>query len=244
LAWVATAIIGSAVVGGAATAYAANTASSAQQQAAATAANTQLQMYNQTQQTLSPYVNAGNSATNQLTSMLPSLTAPIALPDVNPQDFVNSDQYKFLQSQGERAVTNSSAARGLATSGAALKGAATFESGLNSTQWQQDFNNQETNFNNQVTNQTNAYNRLKGLIDTGESAAAQTGTAATATGQGVAASETAAGNAAAAGANAIGTATTNVANAVPNAFITSGLYGKLTSGTSAGPTSVGGLPLA
>ena len=237
MAWVATAIIGSAVVGGAATAYSASKASDAQQQAAAQAANTQLSMYNQTNANLAPYRQIGNTAATQLTNQLPSLTAPIS---VNPQDFENSDMYKFLQTQGERAVTNSSAARGLGTSGAALKGSAAFETGLNTQQYQQ-------NFNNQVTNQTNAYNRLAGLISTGENAAAQTGNAATATGQGVAASETAAGNAAAAGANATGTAATNVANAVPNAFITSGLYGKMSNNTSggwAGPSSVNGLPLA
>ncbi len=228
MAWVATAIIGAGVVGAAGTAYAASKASDAQQQAAATAANTQLSMYNQTNANLAPYRNIGGTAATQLTAQLPDLTKPIS---VNPQDFLNSDQYKFLQTQGERAVTNSSAARGLGTSGAALKGAVAFESGLNAQQYQQ-------NFQNQVTNQTNAYNRLKGLVDTGENAAAQTGNAATATGQGVAASQTAAGNAQAAGYNAAGTAVSNAASSVPSAFLTAGLYGKMTGSGSTG------LPLA
>lgn len=240
-AWVATAIVGSAVIGGISSAYAANQASNAQQSAAAQAAATQLSMYNQTNANLAPYRNAGNSAASTLTAQLPSLTAPV---DVNQNDFLNSPAYNFLQSTGMKAVTNSAAARGLATSGAALKGADTFESGLNSQFYQQDFNNQ-------VTNQTNAYNRLLGVVNTGENAAAGTGAAATATGQGVAASETASGNAAAAAANASGTAATNVANAVPNAFLTQGLYGKLTNSSAAttvpgavGPTSLNGLPLS
>ncbi len=240
MAWVATAIIGSAVVGGAVQAYSASKASDAQQQATTQAANTQLQMYNTTRSDLAPFRQVGQTATDQLTSKLPDLTKPIALPNVNPQDFLNSDMYKFLQTQGERAVTNSSAARGLGTSGAALKGSAAFESGLNAQQYQQNFQNQQTNFQNQVTNQTNTYNRLKGLIDTGENAAAQTGAAGTAAAGGAASAQVAGGNAAAAGYNATGTAVTNVANSVPSAYLTAGLYGKY-AGNSGTPAS--GLPI-
>ena len=236
--WTATAILGSAVIGGAVQAYSASKASDAQQQAATTAANTQLQMYNTTRGDLAPYRAVGQTASDQLTAQLPQLTTPVS---VNPQDFINSDQYKFLQTQGERAVTNSSAARGLGTSGAALKGAAAFESGLNSQQWQQ-------NFNNQVTNQTNAYNRLKGLIDTGENASAATGTAGTAAAQAAGSAQVAGGNAAALGYNGVGNAISNAANTAAGA---TGLYGKtaaLPSGSSIpgtfGPTSVNGLPLA
>ena len=230
MAWVATAIIGSAAIGGAVQAYSASKASDAQQQAALTAANTQMNMYNTTRSDLAPYRATGSNAADLMTAKLPDLIKPIS---VNPQDFLNSDQYKFLQTQGERGVTNSSAARGLATSGAALKGAATFESGLNSQQWQQ-------NFNNQVTNQTNAYNRLKGLIDTGENAAAQTGSAGTAAAQGAGAAQIAGGNAAAAGYNGVGAAASNVAGSVPSAFLVSGLYGK--SNAAAAPSATG-LPL-
>jgi hypothetical protein len=237
-AWVATAIIGSAAIGGAVQAYSSSKASDAQQQAALTAANTQMNMYNTTRSDLAPYRQIGQTASDQLTAQLPQLTTPVS---VNPQDFINSDQYKFLQTQGERAVTNSSAARGLGTSGAALKGAAAFESGLNSQQWQQ-------NFNNQVTNQTNAYNRLKGLIDTGENASAQTGTAGTAAASGAASAQVAGGNAAAAGINGVGNAISNAANTAAGA---TGLYGKgatyQSSGSipgTVGSTSVNGLPLA
>ena len=207
MAWVATAIIGSAVVGGAATAYSASKASDAQQQAAADAANTQLSMYNTTNTNLAPYRNLGYAASTVLNNQLPSLTSPIS---VNPQDFENSDMYKFLQTQGERAVTNSSAARGLGTSGAALKGSAAFETGLNTQQYQQ-------NFNNQVTNQTNAYNRLAGLISTGENAAAQTGTAGTAAANGASQAQFAAGQATSAGIMGTSNAISNAANTAASA---------------------------
>lgn len=214
-AWVATAVIGSAVIGGVATNMAANKAANAQTAAANQAAQTQLSMYSTTRGDLSPYRAIGQTASDQLTSQLPALTAPVS---VNPDDFLNSTAYNFLQTQGMRGVTNSAAARGLATSGAALKGAASFLSGLNSQFYQQ-------NFNNQVTNQTNAYNRLKGLVDTGENAAAQTGSAGTAAATGAANAQIGAGNAQAAAANAGGAAIANAANSVGGYAAYKGLYG-------------------
>lgn len=221
MAWVATAVIGSAVIGGVATSMAANKAADAQTKAAAQAANTQLSMYNTTRGDLQPYRDIGNTAATQLTNKLSDLTKPIS---VNPDDFLNSTAYKFLQSTGEKAVTNSAAARGLGTSGAALKGAATFESGLNSQFYQQ-------NFNNQVTNQTNAYNRLKGLVDTGENAAAQTGSAGTAAATGAANAQIGAGNAQAAAANATGGSIANAANSIGGYAAYKGLYGNSGSGS-------------
>lgn len=239
-AWVATAIIGAGALGAGATIYGASKAADAQTNAANVAATNSKAMYDTTRGDLAPYRNAGANATTQLNSRLSELTTPVS---VNPQDFLNSDMYKFLQTQGERGVTNSSAARGLATSGAALKGAAAFESGLNSQQWQQ-------NFNNQVTNQTNAYTRLKGLVDTGENAGAQTGVVGqSAVGQQNAATIGGA-NATAAADNAIGGAIGNFANSVGGASVYKGIYGT-PSGTNpngsitgaVGPTSVGGAPL-
>lgn len=215
MAWVATAVIGSAVIGGVATSMAANKAADAQTAAANTAAQTQLNMYNQTRSDLAPYRTYGQMAGGELINNIKSLTTPVS---VNPDDFINSQAYNFLQTQGMKGVTNSSAARGLATSGAALKGAASFLSGLNSQFYQQ-------NFNNQVTNQTNAYNRLKGLVDTGENAAAQTGAAGTSAATGAANAQIGAGNAQAAAANATGGAISNVANNIGGYAAYKGLYG-------------------
>lgn len=215
MAWVATAIVGSAVVGAASTAYAANKAADAQTQAANKAAQTQLSMYDKTRQDLSPYRDLGKQAGDTMSAKLSDLTAPVS---VNPDDFKNSEAYNFLQTQGMKGVQNSAAARGLASSGAALKGASTFLSGLNSQFYQQ-------NFNNQVTNQTNSYNRLKGLIDTGENASAQTGSAGTAAATGAANAQIGAGNAQAAAANATGGAVANAANNIGGYVAYKGLYG-------------------
>jgi len=143
--------------------------------------------------------------------------------------------YQFNLTQGQKAVTNSAAARGLGTSGAALKGAATFATGLADSTYQNQFNNA-------VTNQTNAYNRLKGLVDTGENAAAQTGAAGTSAATGAANAQIGAGNAQAAAANATGASISNAANSIGGYAAYKGLYGgssagPITYGTSNGPTA-------
>src|ERR1051326_7373007 len=164
MAWVATAIVGSAVIGGVATAYGANKAADAQTQAAQTAANTSLGMYNQTRSDLSPFRDIGTTAAGDLQKRLADLTSPIVMDQATLE---KTPGYQFNLTQGLKATQNSAAARGLGSSGAALKGAAMFATGLADNTYQNQFNNA-------VTNQANAYNRLKALVDTGENAAAQT----------------------------------------------------------------------
>lgn len=229
-AWVATAVIGAGVLGAGASIYGANKAADAQTSASNAAIANSKNMYDTTRGDLSAYRNTGTNAAGQLNSRLSELTTPIS---VNPQDFLNSDMYKFLQTQGERGVTNSSAARGLASSGAALKGAAAFESGLNSQMYQQ-------NFNNQNTNQTNAYTRLKGLLDTGENAAAQTGSIGQSSVNQQNSAIAGAGNANAAAANATGASISNLASNVGGYAMYQGIYGSPTGGASAGPITYGG----
>jgi hypothetical protein len=176
---VATAIIGSAVVGAGASvagsmaqSKATSQASKAQQDSQKYAADIQKQMYDQTRQDLWPYNSAGQAATTQLSNRLSSLTAPIVM-DQNALQ--STPGYQFNLSQGLKSVQNSAAARGLGTSGAALKGAASYATGLADSTFQNQFNNA-------VTNQTNAYNRLMGVSTLGENAASQTGAYGTQTG--------------------------------------------------------------
>jgi hypothetical protein len=214
-AWVATAVIGSAFVGAGASIYGANKAADAQTSAADKSIANSKAMYDTTRGDLSAYRDIGTKAAGELSTRLSDLTTPVS---VNPDDFLNSTAYKFMQTQGEKGVTNSSAARGLGTSGAALKGAAAFESGLNSQFYQQ-------NFNNQVTNQTNAYTRLKGLVDTGENAAAQTGVLGNAATTNQNSATIGAGNANAAAANATGSAVSNLAGNIGGYAMYKGMYG-------------------
>ena len=229
---VAVAILGASAVGAAATAYSAQTAAGAQTAAAGQAANTALSMYNQTNQNLSPYRNIGQTAATDLTNRLGELTSPITM---SQADVEATPGYAFNSTQGLKAVQNSAAARGLGNSGAALKGAATFAVGLADNTYQNQFNNA-------VTNQTNAFNRLQGLVNTGENAAAQTGSAGTAAANTAASAQTQAGTAQAAAANATGSAVSNFANNAAGYAAYSGLYGN-TNGNNpavAGATNVVG----
>lgn len=136
-----------------------------QANAANRAADLQQQQYQQTRADLMPYNTAGQGATNMLTAALPSLTAPITMDEATLR---NTPSYQFNLNQGLKSTQNGAAARGLGSSGAALKGAATYATGLADSTYQNQFNNA-------VTNQTNAYNRLMGVAGLGENAAAQSG---------------------------------------------------------------------
>jgi homoserine kinase len=158
---VAAAIVGSAVVG----AGASLAGSKAQSKAAQKAAETQERMYKQTRADLLPYNTAGQSAVNNLTTNMAKYTAPVKMDEAQLR---RTPGYQFNLQQGLKSVQNAAAARGLGNSGAALKGAAAYATGLADSTYQNQFNNQ-------VTNTTNAYNRLMGVGQLGENAAAQTG---------------------------------------------------------------------
>ena len=260
MSFVGTAVLGSvgavASIYGAQTAaqaqeQAAQTAAQAQEQAAQTAANTQLTMFNTGQADLKPYIDLGNTAGSQLSSRLSSLTSPITMDESTLE---NTPGYQFNLTQGLKATQNSAAARGLGISGAALKGASTFATGLADSTYQNQFSNANTN-------QTNAYNRLAGLVNTGANAAAGAANNANTAGNNIAQTQIGAGNAAAAASNTAGTAAANAANSTGSALSNlsnniagysayKGLYGN--SGAvnangsifgAVGPTSVGGNPL-
>ena len=233
MAWVATAVIGAGVLGAGATIFGASKAADAQTAAGERAIAMQQQQYQQTRADLDPYRQIGKVAGDQLTTQLPHLTSDIS---IDPNMLENSDYYKFASTQGQKGVTNSAAARGLATSGAALKGAAAFAKGLATDTYGKAFEMENTN-------RTNAYQRLKGLVDTGENASAQTGVLGekAAYNSGVAA--VGEGNAQAAADNKIGSSIANTANGIGGYMAYKGLYGGgtvanggITLGGPSGPT--------
>lgn len=94
--------------------------------------------------------------------------------------------YQFTLQQGLRAAQNSASARGLGASGAALKGAESFATGLADSTYGDTFNRAlsaySANRNNAASNFATNYasagdrvNRLLGLVGNGQNAAAQTG---------------------------------------------------------------------
>src|ERR1700722_6141690 len=91
--------------------------------------------------------------------------------------------YQFTLAQGLQANQNAMAAKGLGVSGAAMKGAATYATGLANQTYGDQFNrlvgsgthSLATNTANQGNIQ-NSYNRLMGVAGLGENAASNTGT--------------------------------------------------------------------
>jgi hypothetical protein len=130
----------------------------------AAAAQTQ-DNYGQIRSDLQPFVQSGYNALSNVNARLPDLTTPF-----NPTQaqLEATPGYQFIKSQGLQAVQNSAAAKGLGISGAALKGAADYATGLADSTYKDQFNIDQANKNN-------AYTKLMGLVGTGGSAANQTG---------------------------------------------------------------------
>jgi hypothetical protein len=189
----AAAIAGSAVLGSATSLIGGSEASSA----AKSSANEQLQMYDTTRSDLSPYNTMGQTAaTNALSLATGSPTgggtdyvsqAAANMPGTLTQSQLEQTPgYQFNLSQGLKAAQSAAASRGLGVSGASLKGAATYATGLADSTYQNQFNNAQSRFSDylnlntgQQTNLSNQFSRLNSLTSTGENAAAQTGTAGT-----------------------------------------------------------------
>lgn len=180
-------------------ANAANNATAASQQEAA-----------QTRADLAPYNQAGQAGTNALMSSLglggsgPNLLKANGINSLTFQptqaQLAATPGYQFDLAQGEQGVANSNAAQGRGISGAALKGAANYATGLanNTLTTQQGIFQQNLN---------NVLNPLQNVANLGENAAAQTGQLGT--------SNTNAANASAiGGANASAAGTVGSANAI------------------------------
>lgn len=153
--------------------------------------------------------------------------------------------YQFARNQGLQATQNAAAARGLGVSGAALKGAATFATGLADQTYTNQFNKLVQSGQNSLStntaaqgNLTNTYNRLADLTKIGENATAQTGiTDASLTNQ-AGNSLIAAGNATAAGISGAGNAISgNINSGVSNFLLSQAIQ----NGTLGGgqPTGAG-----
>jgi hypothetical protein len=150
--------------------------------------------YDTTRSDLAPFTTAGQSVLPDLTSLATSgpngpggtnylSMAQGMLPGQMTQaELEQTPGYQFQLAQGLKATQNAAAARGLGVSGSALKGAATFATGLADSNYQNQFNNAQTRFGDvlnlnstQQGNLTNQFNRLNATASLGENAGAQTG---------------------------------------------------------------------
>jgi len=142
--------IASAAIGAGAAKDAAQTQADAANQASA---NT-MKMYQQTREDLAPYRDLGAAATpNYLALLGAGPNGAAGMLDA----LQKTPGYQFTQQQGLQAVQNSMAAQGLGVSGAAMKGAANYATGLAQGTYQ------------------NILGNYYSALNMGENAAAQTG---------------------------------------------------------------------
>jgi len=198
------------VIGGLLGANAASNAADTQAGAANRASDNTMAMYNTTREDLAPYRGYGTTAGNKLVGSLDNLTAPF-----NPTQaqLEATPGYQFNRAQGLNAVQNSAAAKGLGISGAALKGAADYATGLADSTLQ-------TQFNIDQANKTNSFNKLMALTGAGQSAAAQTGNFGMTAAQNAGQFSTSGANALAAGQVGGVNAITNGLNNGVNSYLT------------------------
>lgn len=183
---VATAIVGSAVIGGVMNKNAASSAADAQVRSTEAANATQLAMFNQNREDQAPWRDAGVTALGQLTS------GTGAGGDFNRDftlaDFTKDPGYDFRMQEGQRGLDASAAARGGALSGAAIKGSTRYNQDYASGEYQNAYNR----FN---SDRTARFNRLSSLAGVGQTATNQVNADRTSTGATISNNQVGAGNA-------------------------------------------------
>ncbi len=129
----------------------------AQQAAAGQADQTLQNQYNQQQQLNQPYYQAGTSALSQMQN--PNFQQNFTL-----AQFQQDPGYQFQMQQGQQAIQRAAAAGGVG--GGTLKDLQSYSQGLANNDYQQAFNNYQTQQNNQ-------FGRLGTLAGMGQQAAGQ-----------------------------------------------------------------------
>lgn len=258
---------GVSAVGGVATgligASASKSAASQQANAANQSAALQEQQYQTTRNDLMPYNLAGQNNLGLYQNFYQTSADQLGqaysdaynhIPQgMTEANLIQTPGYQFNLSQGLRAMQNSSAAKGLGVSGAAMQGAGTYATGLADSTYQNQFNNQQQIYNDYLQqaqlkgNQLNSiYGQISAPVTMGENAAAQTGTLGAAAAGNAGNSLQAAGSANAAGtlgvANNISSGINTVTSSIGNAGINYlGLQNALNNNTT---KALGDAPIA
>ena len=172
---------------------------------------------------------------NQLANLGNGATAQAAL--------AQTPGYQFTLQQGLQSTQNAAAARGLGVSGAALKGAATYSTGLADSTYQQQYSDASNNLTQAQNTFSGLNNALSGEASLGENAAVGAGNQGqaattnstnllTGNGNSQAASTIAQGNALSGGIANVGTSTNNYAQSLQLQNYLSGtgsMYGNSTN---------------
>jgi len=114
-------------------------------------------LYGNQSSNLNPYLQAGTQGVSTLAQLMApggDLTKQFSF---DPSQIASTPEYQFALQQGDQAVQQSAAARGLLGSGGTLKALTSFGQGLASQQYQQAYQNALNTF------QTNRNNTLQGL---------------------------------------------------------------------------------
>lgn len=241
----AAAAVGS-VAGAVISGDASKSAASTQSDAAKYSADLQNQQWQQTQTNLKPYMDLGSSYIDPLKNALanPMLTQQFTAP--NTADAMSAPGYQFTQQQGLKAVQNSAAARGLGVSGAALKGAASYATGLADSTYNDVFNRALQTFNTNYSSAANNVNRLTNIVGSGQNAAATNGSLGAQAVGNIGNTLTSGANAQAAGTVGSANALTAGLNGLGNSALTYGLMtnnagasAPVASGTTSGNNQYG-----
>lgn len=172
--------VGSAVAGIAGSAMqssAASDAANTQAQAANNASQLQWQQFQQMQQNLKPYMDLGTNNIPGMQAQLGKLGGMQFNFNPTQQQLEQTPGYQFTLNQGMNTLNNQLAAKGLNLSGAQARGIADYTTGLASQTYQQQYENALKQFMTNYGVQSDQYNRLGGLVSTGENAAAGVGNA-------------------------------------------------------------------
>ena len=191
-------VAGATIAAGALAAGASLYGSSQAAGAAKDASGQQMAMFDQTRQTLAPFVSTGYNALQDAYGVArggPTGGGPdyvgmaySNLPGRMTQaELEATPGYQFTRDQGLKSVQSAAAARGLGVSGAALKGAAEYATGLANKTYLDQFNVAQQRFGDYLNLNTgqqgqlqNQYNRLSDIAKIGQASAAGQATAGTA----------------------------------------------------------------
>lgn len=232
------------VAGAGAQMYGASKAADAQSAAAANANQTLRDQYQQNSALLNPWISGGQNAfdtVNYLTGVngqapagyngglggQGTLTKGFA-PTL--EQLQQTPGYQFTLDQGLKSTQNSYASKGLASSGAAMKGAADYASGLASNTYQQQFQNY-------WQQNQNIYNMLTGQSAQGQQAASSLAGQGTQLAGAQSQNTIGAGNAQAASDIAMGNAFASGANSLASGYMSYNLLGQLLANKGANGTS-------
>lgn len=201
--------IASSAIGSSASSDAAQT----QANSAQNATNAQLQMFNQTQQNLNPFIKSGTNALATLQSQIGigangafNPNAPLVKP-FTQADFQSSPGYGFQMSQGIDAIQNSASAAGGIKGGNTLKSLDTFGQGIANQDWWNAYNAY-------TQRQQQQYGMINNFVGSGQNAAAGLGAISANVGNQVGSNMIGAGNALAAGQVGSANATTGGLNSL------------------------------